>query len=276
MENCNLLSRTKKFFRLYKIFPKKRLGQNFTINIEVLQKLVSYACLTKNDVVLEVGAGFGFLTKLLSNKCKKVISVEIDHQLVNILREQLSDLKNVELIGGDILKIAIPSFNKVVSAPPYSISSPFLFRLLETKFDSAVFLLQNEFSERLAASVGTKDYGRLTVMVYYWADVELLDYVSRSMFYPPPEIDSRIVRLKYRYPYFKVDNETFFFRLVRALFSQRNKKIRNSLIPFLQKHKIPKGDSIKIADSIVFSSKRVWELKPEDFGVLTNELLTMF
>ena len=273
MENSNLLQRAKQLLRLYGVSPKKRLGQNFTVNSDILQRLVSHASLTKDDVVLEVGAGFGFLTPLLSGACKKVIAVEVDLGLVNFLRKQLHSLQNVELIEGDVLKVSLPPFNKVVSAPPYSISSPLLFRLLENKFDSAVLILQKEFAERLAASVGSKDYGRLTVTIYYRADVELLDPVPRTMFYPPPDVDSMMVRLKPRAAPFHVDNEETFFDLVRTLFTQRNKKVRNGLIPFLRKRELSREDAVELADSMVYSAKRVRELAPEDFGILTNELL---
>ena len=273
MENINLLRQTKHLLRLYGFFPKKRLGQNFTVDLDIMQRLVSHASLTKDDIVLEVGAGFGFLTQLLSSKCKKVVAVEVDPPLVSFLRKQLQSLQNVELIEGDILKVSLPFFNKVVSAPPYSISSPLLFRLLERNFDSAVLIFQKEFAERLAASVGTKDYGRLTVTIYYRADVELLDYVPRTMFYPPPDVDSMIVRLKPRAPPFHVEDETLFFELVRTLFTQRNKKVRNALILFLRKRELSREDAVELADSIVYSSKRVRELAPEDFGILTNDLL---
>ena len=273
MERINLLRRAKHLLRLYGFFPKKRLGQNFTVDSDILQRLISFASLTKDDVVLEVGAGFGFLTQLLSRECKKVIAVEVDPRLVNFLRKQLHSLRNVDLIEGDILKVSIPPFNKVVSAPPYSISSPLLFRLLENKFDWAVLILQKEFAERLAASVGSKDYGRLTVTIYYRADVELLDYVPRDMFYPPPDVDSMMVRLKPRAPPFQVDDEETFFEVVRTLFTQRNKKVRNALIPFLRKREMTGKEAVELADSIVYSAKRVRDLAPEDFGILTNLLL---
>jgi 16S rRNA (adenine1518-N6/adenine1519-N6)-dimethyltransferase len=273
VERINLLQRAKHLLRLYGFFPKKRLGQHFAVNSDMLQRLVSHASLTEDDVVLEVGAGLGFLTQLLSGKCKKVVTVEVDPQLVSFLRKQLRSLQNVDLIEGDILKVSLPPFSKVVSAPPYSISSPLLFRLLERKFDWAVLILQKEFAERLAASVGSKDYGRLTVTIYYRADVELLDYVPRTMFYPPPDVDSRMVRLKPRTPPFHVEDEETFFELVRTLFTQRNRKVRNGLISFLRKHEITGKEAVKLADSMVYSSKRVRELAPEDFGILANELL---
>jgi 16S rRNA (adenine1518-N6/adenine1519-N6)-dimethyltransferase len=234
---------------------------------------VSYAALTNDDFVLEVGAGFGFLTQLLSGECKKVVAVEVDPQLVSFLKTKLCNLKNVELVEGDVLKVSLPPFNKVVSAPPYSISSPLLFRLLGNSFDWAVLILQKEFAERLVASVRSKDYGRLTVSIYYRAEVELLDVVPRSMFYPPPDVDSMIVRLKPRAPPFKVDDEETFFEVVRTLFIQRNKKVRNALIPFLRKREITRKEAVELADSLDYGAKRVRELAPEDFGNLTNELL---
>lgn len=276
MENINLLQRTKNLLRLYGFSPKKRLGQNFTVNYDILHCLVEHASLTKNDVVLEVGAGFGFLTHLLSDRCKKVIAVEVDPQLANFLRENLSTLSNVVLMEGDILKLSLPSFNKVVSAPPYSISSPLLFRLLETRFDLALLILQKEFAERLGARVGTKDYGRLTVSISYRTDVELLDVVARKMFYPPPDVDSMMLQLKPRNPPFYVQDEALFFELIRALFTQRNKKVRNSLIHFLRNREFPREEAVKLADSTIYSAKRVRELAPEDFGILANELATKF
>jgi 16S rRNA (adenine1518-N6/adenine1519-N6)-dimethyltransferase len=269
----NLLQRAKHLLRLNSFFPKKRLGQHFTVDIDLLRRLVSYASIIKDDVVLEVGAGLGFLTQLLSSECKKVIAVEVDPKLVRILREQLHNLQNVELIEGDILKVSLPPFNKVVSTPPYSLSSPLLFRLLESKFDYAVVLLQKEFAERLAASVGNKDYGRLTVNIYYRADVEILDYVPRTMFYPMPDVDSMMVRLKPREPPFQVEDEEAFFELVQVLFTQRNKKVRNALIPFLRKREITGKKAMELADSTIYRAKRVRELAPEDFAILTSELL---
>jgi len=274
VERINLFHRAKNLLRSYRFFPKKRLGQNFTVNSDILGRLVEYASLTKDDVVLEVGAGFGFLTELLSQKCKKVIAVEIDPKLVNFLRKQLCNFNNVDLIEGDILKVSIPYFNKVVSAPPYSISSPLLFHLLETKFDLAVLILQKEFAERLAAPVGSKDYGRLTVSIHYRTDVELLDLVVRKMFYPPPDVDSMMLRLKPRDPPFHVNDEAIFFDIVRTLFTQRNKKVRNALIYFLRTRQFSRKDAVDLADSTVYCAKRVRELAPEDFGILANEFAT--
>jgi len=270
----SLLKETKNLLRRYKVRPRERLGQHFMTSVELLHRMVSYASIGKEDTVLEIGAGLGFLTGLLSRQCKRVIAVEVDPRLTTILRDRLQDLQNVDLIEGDVLSASVPSFNKVVSIPPYSISSPLLFWLLERAFDLAVFTFQREFGERLAAPAGSENYGRLTVTVYYRAEVELFDQVPRRMFYPPPAIDSIVVRIKPRKePPFRVKDEEAFSRLVRTLFTQRNKKVRNAILPFLHEQGKRKGDALEIADSLTFHDKRVRELAPEDFGVLTDEAI---
>ena len=244
------------------------------VDSSLLQKMISYASINQEDVVLEIGAGLGFLTQLLSKKCGRVVAVEIDPKLAKMLKERLQGLQNLDLIEGDLLRVSVPQFNKVVSTPPYSISSPLLFWLLERKFDCAVMTFQREFAERLAAPVGSRDYGRLTVNAYYRAEVELLDYVPRSMFYPPPDVDSIVVRLKpRREPPFYVEDKEVFFELVQTLFTQRNKKVRNAILSFLRKRGIKGGNAIGMADSLTFHDKRVRELAPEDFGALTNEVI---
>jgi len=239
----------------------------------LLERMISYASVTPEDVVLEVGAGLGFLTQLLAERCGRVIAVEIDGRLIAVLRDELRDKRNVELVHGDVLKTRLPRFNKVVSTPPYSISSPLLFWLFDRPFDCAVLAFQEEFARRLSAQVGSKDYSRLTVATYYRADAELLDFVPKGAFYPPPDVDSVVVRLKPRAPPFKVKDEKTFFELVRIMFTQRNKKVRNAVLPFLLKQRIAKEKALKLADSLLFHEKRVRELAPEDFGALTNEIV---
>jgi len=269
----DLLQRTRLLLRLHRVFPKKRLGQNFVIDHILLQRMISYASVSEEDTVLEVGAGLGFLTKLLSPTCKRVIAVEIDPRLTKILRSELHGFGNVDIIEGDALSLSVPQFNKVVSTPPYSISSPLLFWLLERNFDCAVLTFQKEFAERLTAPVGSRDYGRLTVGTYYRAEAELLDHVPRSMFYPPPDVDSMVVRLKPREkPPFCLEDEETFFKLVQTLFTQRNKKVRNAIVPFLR-GQVGKAEVARVADSLLFHDKRVRELAPEDLGAMSNEIV---
>jgi 16S rRNA (adenine1518-N6/adenine1519-N6)-dimethyltransferase len=265
----SLDKRTKRLFKQYRIFPRKHLGQSFMVEEGYLYDMVSYASLSKDDVVLEIGAGFGALTKVLSPLCKRVVAVEIDYKLAEVLGVEVAGLDNVLLVEGDVLKVTIPPFNKVVSNPPFSISSPILFWLLEKGFDLAVLTFQKEFAERLAAPVGSKDYSRLTVETYYRAEVELMENVPREAFIPPPDIDACIVRLKPRkIAPFRLNNEGMFHELVRALFTQRNKKMRNAIAGFLRKLGREKVE----ADSLLFHDKRVRELAPEDFGAIANEL----
>jgi 16S rRNA (adenine1518-N6/adenine1519-N6)-dimethyltransferase len=235
--------------------------------------LVDYANLSSDDVILEVGAGFGFLTEVLIKKAEKVIAVEIDPRLVRVLRRRLSGIENVEILEGDILKMDIQGFNKVVSTPPYSISSPLLFWLFERPFELAVLTLQKEFAERLNAPIGSEDYCRLTVMTYSKAEVELLDLVPNEAFYPPPEVDSMIVRIKpRRTPPFQVENSKVFEDVVRVLFTQRNKKVKNAVVQYFREHGINKHKASKLAVTLPFREKRVRDLAPEDFGELANEI----
>jgi len=272
-KTLNLYKETRSLLRRHRIFPKKRFGQNFVTDNSLLQSMIAYADVSRDDVVLEVGAGLGFLTRLLSLKCKKVVAVEVDMKLVAVLREQLSRLQNVQLIEADILTANIPPFNKVVSTPPYSISSPLLFWLLKKPFKLAVLAFQEEFARRLTAAVGSKDYSRLTVATYYRADAELLERVPKSSFYPPPDVDSVVVRLKPKPAPFRVKDEKAFFELVQAVFTQRNKKLRNAVLSFLIKQGLGKEEAQLLADSLTFHDKRVRELAPEDFGALTDEIL---
>ena len=265
--------KVKQILRSSGIHPRRRIGQNFVIDESIFDKMIGYADLRKEDAVLEVGAGFGFLTERLAKICSKVIAVEIDKRLVRFLEKRFKNLPNVELIHGDILKVDAPHFNKVVATPPYSISSNLIFWLLDRKFNVAVLTLQDEFAKRLYAPVGSKDYSRLTVMVYYRAEVKGMDKVPRSSFYPQPKVDSRIVIIKPVRPPFKVKNYQFYKELVNVLFTQRNRKVRNALISFMNKRSVAKSEVRKIADSISFSNRRVRTLAPEDLGMLSDELL---
>lgn len=259
--------------RDYKVTPKKRLGQNFMINDHFLELMTSHSALTPSDVVLEVGAGFGFLTRRLAQKAGRVVAAEADPKLIRALQNQLSDLNNVNLVEGNILYTPIPPFNKVVSNPPFSISSPLLFWLLERDFECAVMTFQEEFARRLAAQAGSKDYGRLTVSTYCKANVELLDKVPKEAFHPNPDVNAIIVRLSPRKssPFWVKDKQVF-HEVVRTLFSQRNRKVRKAILPLLRKQGVSDQEAAEKADSLPFKDRRVRDLTPEEFGALANEL----
>lgn len=269
----SLYRKAKRLIHTYGIIPKKHLGQNFVVDEGFLQHLVSYGALERSDVVLEIGAGFGFLTRLLAEKSRKVVAVEVDARFAPILQSRLADYENIELIEGDIFKAAVPPFNKVISNPPFSISSPLLLWLLKKTFDLAVLTFQREFTERLDADIGTEKYSRLTVLTYYYAEVEVLDDVPRKAFYPPPEVDAAMVKLKRRrLPPFKVRDQKAFSEAVQILFTQRNRKVRNAVLPILRKYGLKGTAAKKRADSLPFHNRRVRRLAPEDFGALANEL----
>jgi 16S rRNA (adenine1518-N6/adenine1519-N6)-dimethyltransferase len=268
------VSETKRLLRTFRIVPNRLLGQNFMVEPSVFPKLGDYASLRKADVVLDAGAGFGFLTRFLANRCKAVLAVEKDPQVAEVLREQLRGIDNVTIVEGDVLKVALPEFDKVVSIPPYYLSSRLVMWLLERKVECAVLVSQREFADRLVAGVGSEDYGWLTVVTCYSAEVELLDAVPKAMFYPQPEVDSVIVRLKpWETAPFEMKDEAFFRRMVRWLFTERNKKLCNALAPFIKStRKVAKGEAKKLACDQPFKDKRVRELSPKDFGALANAL----
>lgn len=270
----SLLRRTEALLRRHLISPNKLLGQNFMIEPLVFDKLTKCVSLNREDVVLDIGAGLGFLTRFLAGRCARVLTIEKDKRLFEVLHEQLDDLSNVEVIEGDLFREQIPAFNKIVSIPPYHISSQLLCWLFNKKLDCAVLVFQKEFANRLVATVGTEDYGWLSVLAYYYTESELLDEIPKSLFYPQPNVESIIVRLtpKQAKPC-TVTNEALFAKLLKSLFAERNKKVRNAILPFLR-NAIPKTvtEAAKLADTLPFHDKRVRELAPEDLGVLTNAL----
>lgn len=236
--------------------------------------MAEYASLDKNDVALDIGAGFGFLTHFLASKCKTVLAVEADNKLEKALHEHLADLTNIQIIKGDVLKVQIPNFEKVVSIPPYQISSRLLVWLFNRTFGCAVLVFQKEFASRLVAPIGSEDYGWLTILAYYYVECELLDDVPRAMFYPQPEVDSIIIRLRLRQQKpFVLKDEALFTKLIRSLFIQRNRKVRNAVMPFLRGIQArTSNDAAEIAAKLPFRDTRARELSPEDFGVLANAL----
>ncbi|MEM1589218.1 MAG: 16S rRNA (adenine(1518)-N(6)/adenine(1519)-N(6))-dimethyltransferase RsmA [Candidatus Bathyarchaeia archaeon] len=267
----SLLEETKCLLRRYRIFPKRRLSQHFTVDPTIFQLMAEYAALTDDDVVLDIGAGFGFLTRFLAGKCRAVLAVELDPKVAAALRVLLKDVSNVVVVEGDVLKVELPPFNKVIAIPPYGISSHLIQWLFGKPIHCAVLVLQREFAQRLVAPIGSENYGWLTVLTYYYFNVELLNEVPRNAFYPQPEVDSVIALLKPKRPHpFNVNDEEKFKRFVQTMFTQRNRKVKNAVQVFIKKGLASVGKSVPTGGSIPFQDKRVRELAPEDFGVLTN------
>ncbi len=241
-----------------------------------LHKLCDHADLEISDVVLDAGAGLGFLARFLAKKCKSVIAVERDRHVAEVLREQIKGINNVTVIEGDVLKAPLPDFNKVIAIPPYYLSSHLITWLLDRRIDRAVLILQKEFADHLVASVGSEDYSWLTVVTNQQAEVQLLDLVPKEMFYPQPEVDSIILNLKpwIKKP-FEVKDATFFKQMVKWLFTQRNKKLGKALAPFLKTNlKLGKEDAEKLSLALPFHERRARELSPRNFGELANAVLS--
>lgn len=273
------MGQTLALLRKHGIRLSKRAGQHQVIDPIVLEQMVDYAELSRDDLVLEVGAGIGNLTLLLARRAGMVISVERDRRLIKVLGERLRGHSNVELLCGDALRIELPKFNKVVANLPYGISSDITFRLLEHKFELAVLMYQREFAKRLVARSGSDDYSRLTVNAYYRASVELLEEVPPEAFFPQPKVTSAIVRLRPREPPFKAKKEQVFFNVVRALFQHRRQRVRNALYRSFGEVflgvKISKAKRRAMIDQRLpkaLAEARVMDLAPEKFGVIANLL----
>jgi 16S rRNA (adenine1518-N6/adenine1519-N6)-dimethyltransferase len=266
------IEETQQLLQTFRIVPNKLLGQNFLVEPAFFPKLANYAELIFSDVVLDIGAGFGFLSKFLASKCSSVIAIEKDPQIALALRQQTTAFDNISVVEGDVLKTSLPIFNKIIAAPPYYLSSKLVSFLLEHNIDCAVLIVQKEFANRLIAEVGSDDYSWLTVTVYQKAHVEFLDFISKEMFYPSPAVDSAILRIKPRKdPPFIVKNPLFFAQMVKWLFTERNKKISNALEPFIKNVlKFDKSYFQEIVKNLPYQEMRPRELTPENFGVLAN------
>ncbi|NHJ04979.1 MAG: ribosomal RNA small subunit methyltransferase A [Candidatus Heimdallarchaeota archaeon] len=259
------------------ISPKKALSQNFMVNSDILHRQMEYAEITTEDTVLEIGAGTGVLTKRLVEKAGKIFSVEYDKQLVQYLDNLFKNNEKVTIISGDILKLDLPKVNKVVANIPYHISSPITFKLLDLDIDVAVLMYQLEFANRMIAKPGTSDYSRLSVNVQYEANVEILEKVSKGNFYPPPKVDSAIVKIIPKKE--KLPVEVKYFRLVsRMLFNTKNKLVTAVLYEYFKK-KIQKEKRFEMKNlidtNITHSNIRVRELTNEELILITSELVTI-
>ncbi len=249
--------------------PLKRFGQHFLVDEEVRKKLVDLAALTRHDTVVEVGPGLGFLTSLLAAKAGYVIAVEKDRTLAGYLKKRLSRSKNLHIIQGDILSATIPGDSKIVSSPPYNISSKLILQILKSGFKLAVLLMQNEFVNRLIAAPRSRDYGRLTVMLQSRAEARLGAKVPRSSFYPRPRVDSAIVTIEPTNGHLTT-NEEMFEELVRVLFTQRRRKLKGVLSKYLKQRYSNEFENM--LKQITLPEKRVYETTPRELAALSDQI----
>lgn len=267
----------------YGIRPDKRRGQSFLTDLNTIHKIAAAGKITGEDIVVEIGAGFGVLTKNIARPAGRLIAVEIDLKLVEILREELAGFDHVEIFTGDVLKFDFSYISKqyksklkVVGNVPYNISSPVVFHLLahRSAIQDFTLMLQKEVVERLVSPPGHKSYGVPSVLLQMYADVERLFDVSANCFYPRPKVESSIICGTFRdKPLVELKDEVFFSRLVKAAFAQRRKMLFNNLkhAQILEKMS---GAEIQSAltEAGIDGKRRGETLTVGEFGILSNLL----
>ena len=223
---------------------QKKFGQNFLIDTRVLEEIIDAAEITKDDFVLEIGPGIGTMTQYLCETAREVVAVEIDTNLIPILKDTLSAYDNVEVLNQDILKVDIASLAKernndkpikVVANLPYYITTPIIMGLFESHvpIDSITIMVQKEVADRMQEGPGSKEYGALSLAVQYYAKPEIVVNVPPSCFMPQPKVGSAVIRLtRHEQPPVQADNEKLMFQVIRASFNQRRKTLANGLNNF--------------------------------------------
>lgn len=254
-----LLAQTKGLLHRFGIRASKGLGQHFLIDEEVLKDIVSAAQLTLADTVLEIGPGLGVLTRELASQAGHVVAVELDSKLADILKQTLAAFNNVTIINDNILDVDPVALlqgtsYKVVANLPYYITSPILRHFLEAsiKPQSMVLMVQKEVAEEISAKPGRMSV--LSINVQFYGEPEKIRYVPTESFFPAPEVDSAVLRIKmFLQPAVEVDDRKGFFRLVRAGFSASRKQLANSLAQGLD---LPKGEVLALLDKAGIDSQR--------------------
>lgn len=235
------MSRLRKILRENGIQPRKSLGQSFLEDENIIQEIVRTAHIEGEDTVVEIGAGVGLLTEAIAARAKRVVAVEIDKLLVQVLEGRLRSLTNIEIVSADILKCNLKTLAgsalgekrvKIIGNIPYHISSPILFEMLAARelISTMTLMFQKEVADRLLAHPGTKAYGILTVLMDMYADMNQEMDVPPECFFPPPRITSTVVTFRMREgKKYDVRNENAFFPLIKAAFAHRRKTIFNNL-----------------------------------------------
>ncbi|AXI32158.1 16S rRNA (adenine(1518)-N(6)/adenine(1519)-N(6))-dimethyltransferase [Priestia megaterium] len=283
-------NRTKEILKKYGFTFKKSLGQNFLIDTNILHRIVDHAQITEETGAIEIGPGIGALTEQLAKRAKKVLAFEIDQRLLPILADTLSPYPNAKVIHQDVLKADLKETLEqefeniedlmVVANLPYYVTTPILMKLLEEQIPvrGIVVMLQKEVADRIAAKPGTKEYGSLSIAIQYYTEAETVMIVPKTVFNPQPNVDSAVIRLLRRpKPAVEVQDEAFFFQVVRASFGQRRKTILNNLVNNLPNGKQKKADIEQALATAEIDPKRRGEtLSIQEFGTLSDQLLKSF
>lgn len=240
----NILEETRFIMKKYNIRANKNLGQNFLINEEVVKNIVGCSNIEKEDLVIEIGPGLGTLTKYLLEKAGKVICIELDTKMLQILEDRFSLYNNFELINNDVLKVDLKNIIekektegkiknvKIVANLPYYITTPIIMKLLEEELEleSITVMIQKEVADRLIATPGEKNTGAITYSVYYYADSEAIMEVPNSSFIPEPEVTSKVIKLNIRKEHaVKPKDKEKMFKIIKYAFMQKRKTLLNSL-----------------------------------------------
>ena len=241
MANLGNPKNTIEIIQKYEFMFQKKFGQNFLIDTHVLEKIISAAGITKNDCVLEIGPGIGTMTQYLAENAGHVVAVEIDRNLIPILKETLADYDNVTVINEDILRVDIKAlaeeYNggkpiKVVANLPYYITTPIIMGLFESgvPIDNITVMVQKEVADRMKEGPGSKDYGALSLAVQYYAEPEIVANVPPNCFIPRPNVGSAVIRLtRHKEMPIEVKDPALMFKIIRASFNQRRKTLQNGL-----------------------------------------------
>ena len=241
MANLGNPKNTIEIIQKYEFMFQKKFGQNFLIDTHVLEKIISAAGITKNDCVLEIGPGIGTMTQYLAENAGHVVAVEIDRNLIPILKETLADYDNVTVINEDILRVDIKAlaeeYNggkpiKVVANLPYYITTPIIMGLFESgvPIDNITVMVQKEVANRMKEGPGSKDYGALSLAVQYYAEPEIVANVPPNCFIPRPNVGSAVIRLtRHKEMPVEVKDPALMFKIIRASFNQRRKTLQNGL-----------------------------------------------
>jgi len=279
-------STTREIINKYGIRLHKSLGQNFLIEPKYIEKIVDASGVNQSQVVVEIGPGIGALTQALAEKAGLIIAVEIDRNLISVLKEMFSLKENVRVIYGDAVKVDFDQIvkdqveegvllpYKVIANLPYYITTPIIMRLLEEgfNFSSLVLMVQKEVAQRMLAVPGTKDYGALSIGVQYYCQPSMVTIVPPTVFYPRPEVESAIIKLDRReQPKVKVKDEKVFFSLVKAAFGQRRKTLLNALAN--SGFPLNKEKWLELLEDIPIEPQRRGEtLSLEEFALLADKV----
>ena len=279
----NLYQETKFLMNKYNIFASKKLGQNFLINDSIVDDIVSESKVTSEDLIIEVGPGLGNLTSRLLEKAGKVIAIELDPKMINILQDRFSLYENFELIYNDILKIDLEKLindnlnkniktAKVVANLPYYITTPIIMKLLEDNLnlESITVMVQKEVAERLAATPGDKLSGAITYSIYYYTTPQIIIDVPSSSFIPEPQVDSAVIKFDIlKEPRIKVIDKKLFFKIIKSAFLQKRKTFVNAL---LNNNIFPNRESAEkmLLDLNIDTKIRGEKLSLEDFAKIAE------